>query len=98
MLSKVKQGGTLKPSEKKIVDLKIADYLVDLIPTPDMDYQRALIIAMKREKVSYKFYHDLAQAVADPDLRDTLLALSQEEAKHKLRLETMYEKEILLWD
>jgi desulfoferrodoxin-like iron-binding protein len=98
MLSRVKQGGTLKPSEKKITDLKIADYLIDLAPAPDMDFQKALIIAMKREKASYKFYSDLAQAVTDMDLRDTFVALSQEEAKHKLRLETIYEKEVLVWD
>lgn len=98
MLSRVKRSGTLKPSEKKIADLKIADYLIDITPTPDMDYQKALIIAMKREKASYKFYSDLSQVVSDVNLRETLIALSQEEAKHKLRLETTYEKEILLWD
>lgn len=98
MLARVKQGGTLKPSEKKITDLKIADYLIDLTPAPGMDYQYALIIAMKREKASYKFYSDLAQAVSDPGLKETLAALAQEEAKHKLRLETIYEKEVLLWN
>ena len=98
MLLSVKQGRILKPSEKKITDLKIADYLVDLAPSPDMDYQKALVIAMHREKASYRFYSDLAQAVSDPALKETLTALSQEEAKHKLRLETIYEKEVLLWD
>ena len=63
-----------------------------------LDYQKALVIAMRREKASYKFYSDLAQTVSDPALKDTFIALSQEEAKHKLRLETIYEKEVLLWD
>lgn len=98
ILSRAKQGGTLKPSEKKITDLKIADYLIDVIPGPDMNYQNALIVAMKREKASYMLYNDLAQSAAHGDLRDTLMALSQEEAKHKLRLETLYEKEVLAWN
>lgn len=98
VLSKAKQGGRLKPSDKKITDLKISDYLIDITPTPDMDYQKALVVAMKREKASYKFYSDLSETVSDPDLKETLTALAQEEAKHKLRLETLYEKEVLLWD
>ena len=98
MLSRAKQGGILKPTDKKITDLKIADYLIDLTPSPDMDYQKALVIAMKREKASFKFYSDLAETVSDPGLKETLTALAQEEAKHKLRLETLYEKEILLWE
>lgn len=98
ILIKAKQGKVLTPSDKQIENMKIADYLIDVTPTPDMDYQQALIIAMKREKVSFKLYSDLATATGDPNLQTTLRALAQEEAKHKLRLETLYEKDILTWD
>jgi len=93
-LQRVKSGSTFKPSPKRVTDLKIVDYLVDIVPTPDMDYQEALIVAMRREKASFKFYNDLAAMAEDESLRETFLALAQEEAKHKLRLETFYEKEI----
>ena len=93
-LQRVKSGSTFKPSAKQVTDLKIVDYLVDIVPTPDMDYQEALIVAMRREKASFKLYNDLAAMAEDEGLRETFLALAQEEAKHKLRLETEYEKEI----
>jgi desulfoferrodoxin-like iron-binding protein len=93
-LQRVKSGSTFKPSAKQVTDLKIVDYLVDIVPTPDMDYQEALIVAMRREKASFKFYNDLAAMAEEEALHETFLALAQEEAKHKLRLETFYEKEI----
>jgi len=93
-LQRVKSGSTFKPSPKQVTDLKIVDYLVDIVPTPDMDYQEALIVAMRREKASFKFYSDLAAMAGDEAMRETFLALAQEEAKHKLRLETWYEKDI----
>jgi len=98
LLLKVKKGETLSSSMEKVMDLKIADYLVDISPTPDMDYQHALIVAMKREKSSYKLYTDLAQKTDDPEIATTLNALAQEEAKHKLRLETLYDEEVLVWE
>jgi desulfoferrodoxin-like iron-binding protein len=93
-LLRVKAGSTFKPDAKQVTDLKIVDYLVDIVPAPEMDYQEALIVAMRREKASFKLYSDLAAMAGDEGLRDTFLALAQEEAKHKLRLETVYEKEI----
>ena len=93
-LQRVKTGSAFKPAAKQVTDLKIVDYLVDIAATPEMDYQEALIVAMRREKSSFKLYSDLAAMSEDASLRQTFLALAQEEAKHKLRLETEYEKEI----
>lgn len=93
-LTWVLKGNTLQPSAKQVTDLKIVDYLIDIMPSPNMDYQEALIIAMKREKASFKLYNDLAEIAAAENLRSLFTALAQEEAKHKLRLETEYEKEI----
>lgn len=93
-LLRVKSGGTFKPSSQKITDLKIVDYLVDITPTPEMDYQEALIVAMKREKASFRLYSDLAAMSESDTMHELFTALAQEEAKHKLRLETEYEKDI----
>jgi hypothetical protein len=35
-------------------DLKVADYLVDVEPDSALDYQQALIVAMKREDAAFK--------------------------------------------
>lgn len=91
----VKAGKSLEPAEKKVVDLKIGDYLVDVAPSEDMDYQEALILAMKKEKASFKLYTDLAATTEDGNLESLMLGLAQEEAKHKLRLEMEYDENFL---
>ena len=94
-LLKIKQGKQFDPSPGKILDLKIGDYLLDVEPSPQMNYQDALIVAMKKEKVAFKMYSDMAASVGDPKLRETLLGLANEEAKHKLRFELEYDDEVL---
>ena len=91
----VKKSGKMQLATEKILDLKIGDYLVDTEPGAEMDYQQALILAMKQEKAAFKLYTDLAAATDDPDLHGMLLALAQEEAKHKLRFEVEYDDHIL---
>ena len=81
--------------EKEVIDLKIGDYLVDVDPSADLDYQGALILAMKKEKKSFMLYDDLAEMTQDENIRTLFLGLAQEEAKHKLRLETEYDEYIL---
>ncbi|HDS02019.1 MAG TPA: rubrerythrin [candidate division Zixibacteria bacterium] len=90
-----KQGKMLQKSEKKILDLKIGDHLESVELTPNIDFQDALILAMKAEKNAFKLYNSLAEQADDPAIRDMLLALAQEEAKHKLRFETEYDELVL---
>ena len=91
----VKQSGGMEPATRQILDLKIGDYLVDAEPGPEMDYQQALILAMKQEKAAFKLYTDLAAATPSADLSSLLRGLAQEEAKHKLRFEVEYDEYIL---
>jgi rubrerythrin len=94
-LEQVKQGKMLKASKEKVLDLKIAEYVVDEEVSVEMDYQAALIVAMKKEKAAFRLYSDLAEAADDPGLSETFLALAQEEAKHKLRFEVEYDQYVL---
>jgi rubrerythrin len=87
----VKAGKQLAPVEKQVIDLKIGDYLVDVEPSPHMDYQQALILAMKKEKKAFKMYTDLASIADNENVRNLFSALAQEEAKHKLRFEIEYD-------
>jgi rubrerythrin len=91
----IKQGKLSIPTKEKIADLKIGDYLVDVEPSGKLDYQEALIVAMKREKASFKLYMNLADATDNAALRDLFLVLAQEEARHKLRFELEYDEHIL---
>ncbi|HIE27453.1 TPA: rubrerythrin [Candidatus Poribacteria bacterium] len=76
-LTGIKEGKLMMPAEQKVMDLKIGDYLVDVEPEK-LDYQGALILAMKREKASFKLYTDLAETTDREDLRSTLLSFAQE--------------------
>jgi len=94
-LESVKAGKKLEPVKKKILDLKIGDYLVDIKPKKGMSYQEALILAMKREHAAYTMYKDFASRAPDNEIQTLFLGLAQEEAKHKLRFEVEYDENIL---
>jgi len=94
-LTAVKEGRGTFPTPEKVQDLKIGDYLVDQKPDPELDYQQALILAMKKEKAAFRLYSDLADVAPNEELRNTFQALAQEEAKHKLRFEIEYDDNIL---
>ena len=76
---------------KWITDIKRSNYVVDLVYSPGMGYNEILMLAMKREEKALKLYNDfLAQAGSD-ESKTLFKMLCQEEAKHKLALETMYD-------
>jgi rubrerythrin len=90
-LQEVKDGKRLLHAETKVLDLKLSDYLVEGEPDAKMDYQQALVLAMKKEKKAFKMYTDLAAAATEPGVQSLFLSLAQEEAKHKLRFEVEYD-------
>ena len=94
-LLKIKTGDLPPPPLQKVIDLKIGDYLTNVELSAEMDYQEALIVAMKKEKEAFRMYTDLASVADDDRVRDLLLSLAQEEAKHKLRFEVEYDDVIL---
>ncbi|RLB43259.1 MAG: rubrerythrin [Deltaproteobacteria bacterium] len=74
---------------QNIPDLKRSDYLVDLEYTPGMPYPDILRLATKREEKAQKFYSDFALHTKKEKHKNLFEMLAQEEAKHKLRLETI---------
>ena len=75
----------------EIPDLKRSDYMVDVEYRPGMSYPDILRLGMKREEQAKKFYDDCVSRVPDEDKKNLFRMLSQEEAKHKLKLETLYD-------
>lgn len=95
-LEGVKKGQVeLMPSDRKITDMKIADYAVHSEPVPELTFQSSLVLAMNKEKAAFKLYSELAAAAQQPDLKAIFTALANEEAKHKLHFEIMYDDEIM---
>jgi rubrerythrin len=74
-----------------IPDMKRSDYIVGVKYEKGMSYPEILRLAMKREEGSLALYNLLERKTEDEDLVKVFKMLSQEEAKHKLALETLYD-------
>jgi rubrerythrin len=88
-------GGPAPAPGGAVADLRISDYLVEVVPGPEMGYQETLILAMQKEKAAFRLYSDLASKAESSETKNLFLRLAQEEAKHKLRFELIYDEEIL---
>ena len=95
LLTNLDVGKVADKKIEKVPDLKISDYLVDVEYSPDMGYQDVLILAMTREKKAFQLYTNIADRTDDPDMKKLFQVLAQEEAKHKLRLETEYDEHVM---
>ncbi len=85
-------AGSLEGYEFKwIKDIKRSDYLVDIEHKKGMAYNEILLLAMKREEKALALYNELQDNAKTDDQKKIFKALCQEEAKHKLALETMYD-------
>jgi rubrerythrin len=94
----MKNKKQLDGAAEKITDLKISDYLPDIQLEKTFDYQQALVYAIKAEKAEFRLYMDIAKQVGDENVKNILLILAQEEAKHKVKLEIEYDDNVLKED
>jgi len=67
-------------------------YIVSNDPSPlDMDYKDMLMLGMEKEEAAFRTYVNLAASVNNEKSREVLLALAEEEVRHKLRFQTEYD-------
>jgi rubrerythrin len=95
LLEKLDLGKIAKVKIEQVPDLKISDYMVEIEFKPDLSYAEILRVAMKMEEHSLKLYSDMSESNRDEELKKLFTLLANEEAKHKLRLEKIYDEEIL---
>lgn len=76
---------------EKVTDLKISDYMVETEYKEGMPMPEILRVAMKREEKAAKLYAALAEKTDNEDAKKLFNILVQEESKHKLALESMYD-------
>ena len=74
-----------------IPDLKISNYMVETEYEKGMPMPEVLKLAMKREEKSVKLYQVLGEKTDNADAKKLFQILVQEESKHKLGLESMYD-------
>lgn len=94
-LLQIKEEGIFTMEPARVVDLKIGDYMISVKPSPNMTYEEALILAMKKEKAAFKLYSALAEKAPTEELKNIFLGLAMEESKHKLRFEVEYDEFVL---
>ena len=76
---------------KWITDLKRSDYVEDLEYRKGMPYKDLLILAMKREEKELALYNQLLEQVETEESKKLFRLLCQEEAQHKLALESVFD-------
>ena len=94
-LLSIREEKSLKLPEGKVRDMKIADYMAEVAPKPDMTYPDALILAMKKEKLAFRLYTFLSEETEDLTLKGLFMNLALEESRHKLRFELEYDEYVL---
>jgi len=95
LLENLSMGKVVQGKVEPILDLKISDYLIEVKCLPDSSYADILRLVMKNEEYSVKLYNDLKESCKDEELKKIFAFLAQEEAKHKLKFEKIYDEEIL---
>jgi rubrerythrin len=95
-LVEMKKAGRPSIKSENVPDLRIDEYLTaEVLPREDMDTREAYIFAIRAEEAAVNLYRDLAAKAVVTEIQELLLALAQEETKHKLKLETEYEDRVL---
>jgi rubrerythrin len=95
MLEKMDMKKIDRAKIEKVPDLKISTYLTDAEFKPDMPYADTLRMAIKMEERALQLYTRMNKSNKDETLNKLFTFLANEEAKHKLRLEKIYDDEIL---
>jgi rubrerythrin len=95
LLEKLDMKKIAQAKIEKVPDLKISNYLTDAEFKPDMPYASILRMAIKMEERALKLYNNMNKSNKDEKLNKLFTFLANEEAKHKLRLEKIYDDEIL---
>jgi rubrerythrin len=88
-LELLKMGRTL-PSQEDLLISSEDNSILDTDYLLDMDYKDILLLAIEKEETSFRTYVNLLPHAADQESKDVLLAIAEEEVKHKLRFEIEY--------
>lgn len=82
----------------EVENLKISDYLIEVKFHDALTYQEALTLAMKKEEKAHAFYAAWQTKCIHEKTAKVFELLAKEELKHKRKIETIYDEEILTWD
>jgi len=72
-------------------DVHLAEIMQTPAITPDLSPKEALVVAMKREEGSYRFYQRLASLQPPGEARAFLEKMAQMELSHKEKMEYLFD-------
>lgn len=89
-LEVMKTGRTVAVERKPLRPER--EYILSDDDSPlDMDYKDMLLLGIEKEEAAFRTYVNFVASVMDEGSREVLLAIAEEEVKHKLRFETEYD-------
>ena len=89
-LEVMKLGKTIAVEENPVRPER--SYIVSNDPSPlDMDYKDMLMLAITKEEAAFRTYVNIAASAPDQKSKEVLLAIAEEEVKHKLRFQIEYD-------
>ena len=92
----VMKEGIVAKTVGVLPDTFIDNPVVDLDKVrSEMDYKEALMVAIQKEKLSFRLYARLSGMVEEEKLSETLLSLAEEEVKHIVAFEEMYKHAVM---
>ncbi|MGD2094487.1 MAG: ferritin family protein [Phycisphaerales bacterium] len=80
-----KTVSTAQPEPRPDMDYILADKL-----PLDLDYKDVLLLGMEKEEAAFRTYVNLTSSIYNAESREVLMAIAQEEVRHKLRFEEEY--------
>lgn len=68
------------------------DSMLEIAKVSQMSLEKTVLLAMEKEKNSFRLYMDLLAVVSDADSRETIMSIAEEEARHKVSFEIEYDR------
>jgi len=91
-LEVMKTGRVVAASEQEDDDEQLMGQPELLEEEIDMSFKDLLLMAIQKEQTSFRLYVELAGRVGDANSKKILLALAEEEVRHKQRFEAEYDR------
>lgn len=78
----------------RLIDVGHAEYSAEIQDEANLEYKDLLEVAIRKERLAFRYYAELAGLVSEPAVRDVLLELAEEEARHAVMFEMEYNKNV----
>lgn len=85
------KNGVVVDNSRQDRNFQTSDYVVSHEAQIKLDLKDLLEICIQKEDASFRYYADMLPHAEDKETKETLLAIIEDEIKHKYRFQTEYE-------